>query len=216
MDVTFTNSLNYHLAGKIELPKIGQPPFPVVIFAHGFDSSKDSPRGKVIAALARDKGLATFLFDFTGHADSEGSKEESTLNQQIDDLKCALNFAQTVSNLDKNLIGVTGASSGGLVAGSLALMDKRIKALVLRAPRTDGLIKEAARISVPTRIIQGELDPLLLETTRFFQALQCEKDLIVIPGGDHLFSQPQQLKQVANLTVDWFTSHLLKKERKAA
>ena len=215
MEVTFTNSLNYRLFGRIELPKAGEPPFPVVIFAHGFDSSKDSPRGLVIAASVREKGLATFLFDFTGHGDSEGTKEESTLNQQLDDLKSAVDFVATVSNLDKNLIGLTGASSGALVAANLALVDKRIKVLVLRAPRTDDLIKVAAKITVPTKIIQGELDPLLAQTAQFFQALQCEKELNIVPGGDHLFSQPKQLQQVASLTADWFAAHL-KRVKKAA
>lgn len=215
MEVTFTNSLNYRLTGRLELPKKGEPPFPVVIFAHGFDSSKDSPRGLVIAERVREKGLATFLFDFTGHGDSEGTKAESTLSQQLDDLKAAVNFITTVSNIDKNLIGLTGASSGALVAANLALVDKRIKALLLRAPRTDDLIKEASKFRLPTKIIQGELDPLLFQTTQFFQAIQCEKELNIVPGADHLFSQPKQLQQVANLTADWFAVHL-KRARKVA
>lgn len=204
------------LAGRIELPPTGQSPYPCVVFAHGFDSSKDSPRGTYIAQRLREKGLATFLFDFTGHGDSEGTKEESTLKQQLDDLEKALDFTETVADLNKSLVGLTGASSGALVAATVAIYDNRVKALVLRAPRTNGLVREAAKLKVPTRIIQGELDPLLLETTRFFQALQCEKDLIIIPRGDHLFSQPEQLEQVANLTADWFVGWLSRKERKAA
>jgi putative phosphoribosyl transferase len=211
MEVRFENEPGSALAGRFEAPAAGTEPFPVVVFAHGFGSGKDSPRGTAVASRVRDLGLASFLFDFTGHGGSDGSKAESTIDRQVKDLKAAVGFVQTIEAVDPKRIGVTGASSGGLVALTEALEDARVKALVVRGPRTDELYRQAGRFNQPLLIVQGELDPLLSQTEAFYERLRCEKELRVIPGADHLFSQPEQLQAVSDLTAAWFSDKLIEK-----
>lgn len=208
-DVYFINQVGSRLAGRLELPGGGQGPFPVVLFAHGFDSGKDSPRGLPVAKRLREAGIATLLFDFTGHGDSEGTRADSTPGRQVDDLTAAMDFVDGAPALDSKRLGICGASSGGLVALAVALSDGRPKTLVLRGPRTDNLMVEATRFTVPILIIQGGLDPLLPDSLVFYKALNCEKDLKVVAGADHLFSEPDHLRQVIDWTTSWFVERLV-------
>jgi dipeptidyl aminopeptidase/acylaminoacyl peptidase len=153
--------------------------------------------------------LATFLFDFTGHGDSYGTKAESTIDRQTKDLRSAVDFVQTIEAADRDRIGVSGASSGGLVALTEALEDPRVKALALRGPRTNGLNRQADRFKQPILIVQGEIDPLLPASEVFYDQLRCEKDLRVVSGADHLFSGAEQLEAVSDLTTAWFTDKLI-------
>lgn len=211
MKYFFQNPKGYKLAARLVEPKRGAP-FSTVIFAHGFDSSKDSLRSIPLAEELADNGIASFLIDFTGHGESEGTKEESTIEQQTGDLKSALDFVQSLSQIDGNNLALHGSSSGCLVALNLCLTDKRPKTAVLRAPRTNGYLpavrQNAAKIRIPLYFIQGEYDPLLQETNTFFDLLETEAEMVVIPNADHLFTGPGQIDEVINLTVNWFTEKL--------
>jgi len=214
-EVRFKNQAGMTLAGRLELPEPGGALFPVVVFAHGFDSGKDSPRGLAVADNLRAAGLATFLFDFTGHGDSQGVKSDATIERQVDDLGAAVDYAAAADGIDPDAVGVNGASSGGLVALIEARRDTRVKALVLRGPRTDGMLAFGPMFNLPILIIQGEFDPLLAGSTLFYESLQCDKRLETVAGADHLFSGPDQLDKVIVLTAWWFKARLMTGRRAA-
>jgi len=215
-EISFKNQAGMTLAGRFELPGNCEPPFATVIFAHGLDSGKDSPRGLRVAARLRDIGLATFLFDFTGHGGSEGAREDSTIEQQARDLEAAVDTVCAIETVDTDAIGVNGASSGGLVALMAALEDDRIKTLVLRGPRTDGMAAYAPMFKHPILIIQGEYDMLLPDSVSFHGLLRCDKRLEVVSGADHLFSGPGEMGRVTDLTAWWFKTRLRIGRRRAA
>ena len=206
MDVGFPNDIGLDLAGRLEWPARGPQVPPVVVFAHGFDSGKDSPRGRLVAEGIREAGMATFLIDFAGHGESQGTKHDSTIERQTRDLGAALDFVTHSGGIDSSRIGLCGASSGGLVALLVALKDERVKAVALRGPRTDGMAARAHGFTVPVLMIQGSLDPLLPETENFRNSLPAgiNKKLEVIPGGDHLFSGSGQIEAVRDITAGWF------------
>ncbi len=207
-EIIFKNRANLILAGRVDFPDNEAESNPIVVFAHGFDSGKDSPRGVILAERLRGRGIATLLFDFTGHGDSQGLKMNSTIERQVDDLWAAIDYIQGDQKVDAGKIGVTGSSSGGLVALTEALSDKRVLSLGLRGPRTDNLINRAGQFGLPILIVQGERDPLLPQTKVFYQALTCQKEMEIIAGADHLFSQPDQLEQAVELTGAWFEKTL--------
>lgn len=206
MDVRFPNDIGLELAGRLEWPKRGPRVPPVVVFAHGFDSGKDSPRGGLVAEGLREAGMATFLIDFTGHGESQGDKHDSTIERQTRDLGAALDLITHTSGVDPSRIGLCGASSGGLVALLTALHDPRVGAVALRGPRVDGMAARAHGFNVPILMIQGSLDPLLPETENFRNSLPADTDkaLEVMPGADHLFSGPGQIEAVRDITAGWF------------
>lgn len=184
---------------------------PVVIFAHGLYSNKDSSRNYRIAEKLLSNNFASLLIDFSGHGESEGILEDDFLSQQLDDLDALLDQVQTLDVIDKQRIGVNGSSTGGIVAMVKSINDDRIKVLCLRAPPSQGFHGFAAQVKVPTLIIQGEMDPLLQENKRLFDLLTCEKKFELVKGAGHLFEDPKLEEQMAKITVDWFLYHLSSK-----
>jgi len=209
--VRFLSEQGFHLAGLLHLPEEA-PPYGAVVFAHGYDSGKDSPRNIPIAAELNARGLAAFLIDFTGHGESEGEREQSTIEQQTSDLQAAINFLSFQPEIDRRLIGINGSSSGALAAVLVAVSDERVKSLVLRAPRTDGLEHLAKSVITPTLIVQGSLDPLLTQTRLFYNQLVCESRLQIIEGGTHLFENEAHFLAATEATVDWFERTLVPRD----
>lgn len=217
MQFTFQNNIKYSLSAILDLPS-GNPPFPIVIFSHGFDSSKDSPRTVPISLELQKNGVASFRFDYTGHGDSDGFKNESTAEQQFEDLKSAIEKVKHTERLDNKRIALHGSSSGCLSI-LREIESINYSAAVLRAPRTDGFYPDikakGCKIDTPILAIQGENDPLIKKTEIFLKEIPAQKKLVVIREADHLFSQPKQFEQVKNITVTWLTK-VLKEDAKAA
>jgi putative phosphoribosyl transferase len=206
--VSFKSSRGYRLAGELLLPE-GAGPHPAVAFAHGWGSSKASPRNRAAAEALRDAGIAALLFDFTGHGESEGSEEESTLAQQADDLRAALDLLQARNELDARRLGVAGASSGGAAALQVAATDPRVRALALRSANPAGAEAAAARVRVPTLLVVGERDVATRAANEALAArLAGLQRLEVVDRGDHLFEDPGALTRATALMVSWMREHL--------
>jgi predicted phosphoribosyltransferase/dienelactone hydrolase len=206
--VSFTNGRGWNLAGiLLEPPPPG--PHPVVVFAHGRGSGKDSPRNRVLAEALRAEGIAAFLFDFSGDGDSEGVMEESTLGQQDDDLAAALDVLKRFDEIDTARIGVAGASSGAAVALDRAAADPRIRVLALRSANPAGAEDAAGLITTPTMLVVGEHDLQIREANEALLArLRGPKRLEVVEGGDHLFEDPVALRRATAAMVSWLTTYL--------
>lgn len=175
---------------------------PVVVFAHGWGSSRRSLRNRRIAeALARE-GIGALLLDFSGHGESEGSPDDVTLEDQVDDLRAAIDLLAAREAVTR--IGVAGSSSGGAVAVAEAAGDARVAALVLRAPSASTRFTQAAGLCAPTLLIQGENDPLFERNRELAKALSCEQRLLLVPGAGHLFEEPGTFELALRETVAWF------------
>ncbi|HEY8368028.1 MAG TPA: alpha/beta fold hydrolase [Thermodesulfobacteriota bacterium] len=206
--LTFRNPRGLELAGELLLPS-GAGPFPTVVFAHGWRSGKESPRNRAAAEALRAAGFAACLFDFTGHGESEGTLEESTVERQVEDLGAAIDAVLAEGATDETRIGVAGASSGGAVALLRASIDSRIRALVLRSANPAGAEDAAWRVRVPTLLVVGEHDtPTLAANQALAARLAGPHRLEVVPGGDHLFEDPTALGRAVEATVAWFSEHL--------
>jgi putative phosphoribosyl transferase len=206
--VSFKSLRGHRLAGELLLPD-GRGPHPAVAFAHGWGSSKASPRNRAVAEALRTAGIATFLFDFTGHGESEGSQEESTLGQQADDLRAALDVLQSMDDIDARRLGVAGASSGGAAALQFAAGDPRVRALVLRSANPAGADASAHRIRVPTLLVVGDQDVTIRAANEeLLPRLAGVRQLEVVPRGDHLFTDPGALARATEVTVGWMRKHL--------
>ncbi len=206
--VSFRNPHGLELAGEMLLPA-GAGPFPVVVFAHGWQSGKESPRNRAAAQALRAAGIAAFLFDFTGHGESEGTLEDSTPERQVEDLGAAIGAALAEGGIDETRIGVVGASSGGAVALLRASIDSRIRALVLRSANPAGAEDAAWRVEAPTLLVVGEHDTATLAANEALAGrLAGPHRLESVPGGDHLFEDPAALRRAVEVTVAWFSQHL--------
>lgn len=141
--VVFRNSRGQNLVGVLHAPTLGSKRVPSVIICHGFLANKD---WKFIPAFSQaicEEGFAVLRFDFTGNGESEGKLTQGTYSQEISDLKCAINFLETVSYVDKKCIVVVGHSMGGAVATIAASQANRIKVLIpIATPAYVGRFKE--------------------------------------------------------------------------
>jgi putative phosphoribosyl transferase len=206
--VSFKNAHGRRLSGLLVLPPSGGP-HPVAVFAHGWGSGKGSPRNRAVAEALLAAGFAALLFDFTGHGESEGSPDESTLGQQVEDLGAALDAVETFDDVDAGRIGVVGASSGAAVAIMRAATDARVRALVLRSPNPEGAEWAIPRVTAPTLLVVGEHDePIRILNEELAVRFGGRCQMAVVPKGDHLFGDPWALDRAATLTVGWLRDHL--------
>lgn len=207
--INFINHKGRCIVGVFSHPEYAGR-LPCVVFAHGWDSGKDSPRTVPLSDQLIVEGICTLRIDLTGHGESEGSREESTAGQQTDDLLCAFRHLEKFSQVDSGRLGVHGASFGAIAAVQAATEYPGIRAVVLRGPRTDGLEASAGKLMAPILIIQGEHDPLAYSSQEYLGAVTGEKEMILLPGAGHLFDQtPAHLEQSIDLTVSWFKRWLV-------
>ncbi len=200
---SFPNPRGLELAGELLVPE-GPGSFPVVVFAHGWGSGKESPRNRVTAEALREAGLAALLFDFTGHGASEGTLEDSTPARQVEDLGAAIDAATRDPGVDGTRVAVVGSRSGAAVALLRAAVDPRIRALALRSANPSGAWGAAGRVAVPTLLVVGELDDEIVGANEGLRArLAGPARLEVVPGADHLFEDPAALRQAIAVVVAW-------------
>jgi pimeloyl-ACP methyl ester carboxylesterase len=109
-------------------------------------------------------------------------------------------------------IGYFGASTGAAAALiAAARRPNLIQALVSRGGRPDLAGTELERVTVPTLLIVGEKDNVVLDLNRnaFKNLKQVEdKRIIVIPNATHLFEEPGTLQEVAKVAMDWLMIYL--------
>ena len=195
------------LAGTLSVP---DPALGLVIFAHGSGSSRHSPRNRFVAQRLCDAGLATLLFDLLTEREERNRAmvfDIATLTERLIEV---IRWSARRSGLRGLSVGLFGASTGAAAALLAAAdLENEISAVVSRGGRPDLVIDDLHRVLAPTLFIVGGDDELVLDLNRQARArLQVDSALEIIPGADHLFSQPGALERVAQLATDWFGRHL--------
>lgn len=65
------------------------------------------------------------------------------------------------------------------------------------------------KIKTPTLLIVGGNDGVVIDLNRkAYAKLSGIKEMEIIEGATHLFSEPGKLEAVAKLTSNWFTKYL--------
>jgi len=201
------------LAARITLPAStaavsgGDSPVraPCVVFVHGLGSSKESPRNVVIAERLVDAGIATVLFDLSGHGES--SDDPRGGEAYVDDVAAACAWAREQPGIDAGHIGIAGSSMGATVAIEATVSGRvRPATLVLRAPPVGPTAFE--RLDVPALALIGSADPLLRDV-REAAARGRTVTLSIVPGAGHLFEEPGTLEEALERTVAFFRERLL-------
>jgi putative phosphoribosyl transferase len=194
--------------GALELPAgcIG-----VVLFAHGSGSSRHSPRNNFVAQRLRAARLGTLLIDLLTpeeDADYERRFDIALLTRRLSD---AARFLQKDERTAKLPVGLFGASTGAAAALQVAAeIPQTVAAVVSRGGRPD-LAGSATlgRVRTPTLLIVGGHDQGVIELNQdAYAALDCAKELVIVPGATHLFEERGALEEVARLAAGWFSRHM--------
>lgn len=127
-----TLTLDGGISAILNMPAHSDP-VPAVLMLHGFGSSKDEVGGmyaRQARALA-DKGIASLRIDFPGFGKSQGDTGATTIDQQLETAKAALDALRKTEGVDPTRTGVLGFSLGGGVATLLASnMPREVRSLV--------------------------------------------------------------------------------------
>jgi putative phosphoribosyl transferase len=195
------------LAGTLAVPR---DPTGVVVFAHGSGSSRHSPRNQLVADTLHRAGLGTLLFDLLT------PDEEHCRRTVFDILLLGRRLDAAVAWLGKRPeaqdlpLGCFGASTGAAAAlWAASEPGSPIATVVSRGGRPDLAARRLPAVTVPTLLIVGGADELVLGLNRQAATLLGGPHRVaVIPEATHLFSEPGALEQVGQLAADWFTEHL--------
>lgn len=205
--VTFKNNHVLRLVATLYSLKEGESLL-VVIFAHGLQSSKDSPRNIFIAEETAKKGTVCFLHDFTGHGESGGDVTHISLEQFEQDLDASIAYIKSLEGIDSSKTGYVARALGESAALLKASTDKRITVLILRSSPADGLYQYAEHITIPKLIIQGEADPISVESKILYKHLAGKKKLVLIKGADHFYSRRKHLEEAKDAIFSWLIENL--------
>ena len=113
----------------------GEGPFPAVVLVHGYGGGTHENKNIHMCNELAKEGFVALRFDFYDKPNgiSEPSIENMSVTQQIDTTKSAIDFISSLEYVDKNKIGLTGHSLGGMTVVLYTPTDDRIKALVVQS-----------------------------------------------------------------------------------
>ncbi len=108
---------------------------PAILICHGLGGNKVGRYRLYVNLSTRlaELGIASLRLDFRGSGDSEGDFSEMTIETELNDARCGLEYIRKRPDIDTSRIGIFGRSLGGLVAVLTAARDKNIKSMGLWA-----------------------------------------------------------------------------------
>jgi putative phosphoribosyl transferase len=199
---------NVSIEGMLELPEGAQG---IVLFAHGSGSSRHSPRNNFVARVLRDAGVGTLLMDLLTSEEDRDYATRFDIPLLTRRLLAATQWLQAQPHTAHLRIGYFGASTGAAAAlQAAAHMGDSIAAVVSRGGRPDlAGAKALSQVRSPTLLLVGGFDDVVIDLNRqAYAALDCTKELVIIPGATHLFEEPGTLEQVAQQAAAWFSHYL--------
>jgi len=231
--VRFSTSAG-ELAGIIHHPD--HPSSSSVIACHGLFSSKESDKFITIGERFARKGITVLRFDFRGCGESDGNIEDTTITGRRDDLMAALSFIRRYKPSVTHTVGLLGSSMGGYVSLLVSASDGKVKAVVSWAtpfsfdglrkvisasnsPRLkEGFYQDASNYEAFTfvpkvknlMIIHGDSDETVPKdhAEKLYQLAKESKQLEIIKGADHTFSNPTLCQKAINYSLNWFKKYL--------
>jgi hypothetical protein len=124
------------LSGVLTIPD-GAGPFPGVVLCHGFTGIKELILPYYAGRFA-EAGFAALAFDYRGFGESEGPRGRLIPLEQVNDIRNAITFMETQTEVDTGHLGLWGTSFGGAHVPYVAGIDQRVRAAVAQVGFGDG------------------------------------------------------------------------------
>ncbi len=196
-----------HIEGMLELPANAKS---IVLFAHGSGSSRHSKRNNYVAKVMQKSGIGTLLMDLLTPEEDANYPTRFDIPLLTHRLLAATNWIKTGQLTSQLSVGYFGASTGTAAAlQAAAASGGEISAVVSRGGRPDMAgIAALGKVKSPTLLVVGGWDEEVLSLNRdAYSHLFCTKDLVVIPGATHLFTEPGTLEEAARQAAAWFNKY---------
>jgi putative phosphoribosyl transferase len=190
------------LAGVLGLPgrSVG-----VVLFAHGSGSGRHSPRNTHVAAELRRSGIATLQLDLLTPDEELDRRNVFDVQLLARRLLAATDWVWRHPETRGLPVAYFGASTGAGAALITAAEEPAVSAVVSRGGRPDLAMAALQRVRAPTLlIVGGDDEPVIGLNEQALARLNCEAELVVVPGAGHLFEEPGTLDEVIRLARAWF------------
>lgn len=134
-DVAFEASPNFYVFGNLYRPLASVGKSPAILVTHGHFKedgwyARTRPENQILCATLAEMGAVVFTYDMVGWGDSRqfGHHVRDVLRLQLWDSIRAVDFLESLPEVDPKRIGITGASGGATQAILLAAVDRRIRA----------------------------------------------------------------------------------------
>ena len=199
---------NITVEGMLELPEGASG---LVLFAHGSGSSRHSPRNNYVAGVLRQAGVGTLLMDLLTPEEDRDYARRFDIGLLTQRLLDAVRWVRVQASTRNLPLGFFGASTGAAAAlETAAEMGGEVRAVVSRGGRPDLASEQALlRVTAPTLLLVGGHDDGVIDLNQLaYDQLNCEKDMVIVPGATHLFEEPGTLEAVAKQAAAWFVRHL--------
>ncbi len=196
------------VTGRLSLPRAATG---VVAFAHGSGSGRLSPRNQFVAGALNDAGLGTLLIDLLEENECHDRGKILDIELLAGRLQGAADWLASQPETVGLPLGYFGASTGaGAALLAAARAPHSVAAIVSRGGRPDLARSVLPLVTAPTRLIVGGNDEVVIELNReALELLKCPRQLDIVPGASHLFTEPGALDEVARLTEEWFIRYLV-------
>lgn len=163
--------INKKLAATLIKPEGFKKSLPGLIWIHGWKSNQE---GNVKRATEISKlGFICLTLDLRGHGESEGSVDQFSREDHLEDIKTAYKYLSDLKEVNPNKIGIIGSSYGGYLS-AVASNYLEFEWLILRVPAlySEGIQRRSKakelyfddNFNVPTdKLING--DPKAFKTS---------------------------------------------------
>jgi fermentation-respiration switch protein FrsA (DUF1100 family) len=119
------------LQGLLRLPEEGTGPWPGIVQGPGWLGLHDAKLYERYHGSFTQAGYAVLVFDYRGFGVSEGERGLILPMWQAEDIRNAITYLQTRTEVDPNRIGLFGSgATGGALPIYVAAVDKRVKCVV--------------------------------------------------------------------------------------
>lgn len=133
--IYFKHPLGVKLCGVIDNPSENKAT-PIIIFAHGFTSHKNSKSYTKILNNLHEANISTFRIDLFGHGESGGDFSEITITKGKDSILAAIKY---LKDKGYSKIGLLGSSFGGISSIMACSETDDLFCLALKSPVSDWL-----------------------------------------------------------------------------
>lgn len=104
-------------------------------------------------------------------------------------------------------VGVGSGAAAALIAA--ARRPHAVAAVICRSGEPDLAANEIHSVRTPTLFLVGGTDAQgIASSRRAFEQLECERDLIFIPGAGHLLDDPASNTQMQQAILRWLNTHV--------
>jgi dienelactone hydrolase len=210
------------LVTDVRYPERGHPPYPLVVFAHGF-ALTPATYGSLLDTWARAGYVVAAPAFPVERAGAPGGPSESDLPNEPGDISFVISQLRAPRSpvrdlIDPSRIAVAGQSDGAVAAFSAAYdrryRDPRIDAaLVMSGGPLAGYLPAAGR-APQLLAVQGTQDPLNPPgvTTGYFRVMRRPKFLLLLQGASHLppYTSDDRWARVVRATTTAFLNHALR------